>query len=155
MWCRKLNSGLLQEQLLSRLWAPRGPSMSRDLDPYARAGHLLCLIPSLTWLHSWWILFAFSLSNLTRQTFFYKKPLWAERQVYSHKATEKQSRLWLHGGWRGRTRWVPADQEPCPRWSCCTGWQDGDRWVHVATVCSMWWGLCPCLNKSRQHHDSL
>lgn len=63
------------------------------------------------------------------EAFLHSQPLWAEGQLYQHQAEEEPPRLRLHRGGRWRAGWVPADQEPCPGWTCSAWWQDGDRWV--------------------------
>lgn len=63
------------------------------------------------------------------EAFLHSQPLWAEGQLHQHQAEEEPPRLRLHRGGRWRARWVPADQEPCPGWTCSAWWQDGNRWV--------------------------
>lgn len=65
------------------------------------------------------------------ETFLYKKPSRAERNLYQHKAEEKLPRLRFYCGWRRRARWVSTDQKSSAGWACSFGWQDGDR-------CSTW-----------------
>lgn len=68
-----------------------------------------------------------------RKALVYAGPHPVEGDFSVHVATEKHYGIRIHHHrWRRAGR-VPAGQECDYRWACCTGWQDGYRYLQTTT----------------------